>query len=212
MKEKNVVDFYITCTTLKNVIRTGWRMWNVDADRIESVAEHVYGTQMLALAMYSEYNYDIDIMKVLYMLAIHELEECLIGDLVYFETTPKDKKKQGHEAVHKILSPLNKGKYIEELVLEFDERESKEAKFAYYCDKLECDIQCKLYDEAGCVDVEETLKDFKVHDPLAAELLERGVSWSTAWITNDQDKIKYEDNFNRIAEYIKNNEITSNLQ
>ena len=39
------------------------------------------------------------------------------------------------------------------LILEFDERKTKEAIFAYHCDKLECDIQCKLYDEEKCVDM-----------------------------------------------------------
>ena len=38
-------------------------------------------------------------------------------------------------------------KQIEELFLEFDAHETKEAKFAYMCDKLECDLQCKLYDQ-----------------------------------------------------------------
>ena len=43
--------------------RTGWKTWNVKRDRLESVAEHVYGVQMLAIAMKSEYSYDIDINK-----------------------------------------------------------------------------------------------------------------------------------------------------
>ena len=37
------------------------------------------------------------------------------------------------------------GKQIEELFLEFDAHQTKEAMFAYQCDKLECDLQCKLY-------------------------------------------------------------------
>jgi len=212
MKEKNVVDFYVTCSKLKNVIRTGWKIWNVSCERIESVAEHIYGVQMLALAMYSEYEYELDIRKVILMLAIHELEECSIGDLVYFETTKEDKTRIGHEAIGKILSPLLKGKDIEKLILEFDERKTKEARFAYFCDKLECDIQCKLYDEGEYVDIETTLKDFKVRDPLAAELLANGSSWSNAWITNDQNKVQYEENFNKVVEYVKSNEISNNLQ
>ena len=63
-KEKNVIEYYVLCNKLKNVIRKGWRDWNVSKERLESVAEHVYGVQMLAIAMYSEYNYDIDIKKV----------------------------------------------------------------------------------------------------------------------------------------------------
>ena len=39
------------------------------------------------------------------------------------------------------------GENIEKLFLEFDNHKTKEANFAYQCDKLECDLQCKLYDE-----------------------------------------------------------------
>ena len=84
-REENVVKYYVLCNRLKDVIRTGWKDWHVDRDRIESVAEHVYGTQMLAIAMQSEYGYDIDISKVILMLSIHELGEVVIGDLTQFQ-------------------------------------------------------------------------------------------------------------------------------
>ena len=74
-KEKNVINYYVLCNKLKNVIRTGWLDWNVTRDRVESIAEHIFGVQMLAIAMKSEYEYDIDLTKVIFMLAIHELEE-----------------------------------------------------------------------------------------------------------------------------------------
>ena len=81
MKEKNVINYYVLCKKLKNVIRTGWKDWSVNRDRLESVAVHIWGTQMLAIAMKSEFEYDIDIIKVIYMLAIHELGETVIGDI-----------------------------------------------------------------------------------------------------------------------------------
>ena len=84
-KKENVINYYVLCNKLKNVIRTGWKDWNVQSDRIESVAEHIFGVQMLVLAMYSEYQYDIDIMKVIFMLAVHELGETVIGDLTQFQ-------------------------------------------------------------------------------------------------------------------------------
>ena len=102
-REENVVNFYIICNKLKNVIRTGWIDWNVKRNRLESVAEHIYSTQMLAIAMKSEYEYDIDIMKVIYMLAIHELGEAVIGDLTQFQIDAKEKEKIEHETVHNIL-------------------------------------------------------------------------------------------------------------
>jgi putative hydrolase of HD superfamily len=77
-KEKNVINYYVLCNKLKNVIRTGWKDWNVQRERLESVAEHIFGVQMLAIAMKSENNYDVDISKVILMIAIHELGETII--------------------------------------------------------------------------------------------------------------------------------------
>ena len=59
-KEKNVINYYVLCNKLKNVIRTGWLDWNVTRDRVESIAEHIFGVQSLAIAMSSQYEYDID--------------------------------------------------------------------------------------------------------------------------------------------------------
>lgn len=67
---------------------------------------------MLAIAMKSEYNYDVDIEKVIYMLAIHELGETIIGDLTQFQITKEEKEKIEHEAVHSILNGLIDGKEI----------------------------------------------------------------------------------------------------
>lgn len=39
-KEQNVLNYYVVCNKLKNVIRTGWKDWKVKRERIESVAEH----------------------------------------------------------------------------------------------------------------------------------------------------------------------------
>lgn len=112
-KEQNVINYYVLCNKLKNVIRTGWINWKVNRNRIESVAEHIFGVQMLAIAMKSEYQYDIDIMKVIYMLAIHEFGETIIGDLTQFQISNEEKEKIEHEAVYNILSSLIDGEQIE---------------------------------------------------------------------------------------------------
>ena len=42
IKEERVINYYVTCNKLKNIIRTGWKDWNVQRERLESVAEHIY--------------------------------------------------------------------------------------------------------------------------------------------------------------------------
>jgi putative hydrolase of HD superfamily len=204
MKEKNVINYYVLCNKLKNVIRTGWQDWNINCDRLESVAEHVYGVQMLAIAMYSEYKYDIDLKKVLYMLSVHELEEIIIGDLTMFQIDKEEKKKKGHEAVSKILSNLTNKEEIMNLILEFDERDTPEAKFAYLCDKLECDLQARLYDLSGCAELTDNniLNDPKVHN-----LLDKGYSFSEMWLHFGQETYPYDENFLSVSNYALNNNI-----
>ena len=206
-KEENVVNYYVICNKLKNVIRTGWKDWNVSKDRLESVAEHIYGTQMLALAMYSEFNYDLDIKKVIYMLAIHELGETLIGDLTQFQISKSEKEKLEHEAVHKILNNLVNGNEIEKLFLEFDSHNTKESLFAYECDKLECDIQSKIYDEEGYVDLNNQKDNKTIDNERVKKLLKSGESFSSMWIKYGQETYPYDENFRSVSNYVINNKI-----
>ena len=206
-KEESVINYYVICNKLKNIIRTGWKDWNVKKERIESVAEHIYGVQMLAIAMKSEYEYDIDILKVIMMLAIHELGETVIGDLTRFQISKEEKEKLEHEAVSKILGGLLDGKQIEELFLEFDAHETKESQFAYQCDKLECDLQCKLYDEEGCVDLNNQNSNNTMNDSKVKELLDSGASWSTMWLKFGQSAYPYDENFMAVSDYAMYNSI-----
>ena len=146
-KIKNTIDFYVVCNKLKDTIRSGHKIWNIKRERVESVAEHIYGTQMLAIGIYYQFNYDLYLKKILYMLAIHELEEIIIGDLTYFQISSEEKKIEGKKACEEILKNIIGKEEILSLIDEFNEKETKEARFAYHCDKLECDIQVRLYDK-----------------------------------------------------------------
>ena len=206
-KAKKVVEFYVACNKLKDILRTGWQDWNVKRERIESIAEHVFGVQMLAISMWSEYKYDVDIQKVLSMLAVHELEEVILGDLTLFDIDEKTKKEKGHQAVEKLTKILYSGQTIKDLIFEFDVQKTTEAKFAYFCDKLECDIQCKLYDEEGCVDLksEENQKLSKI--PSVKNALETEKTWSGAWLYFSKERYGYDKNFLEVSDYVKANNI-----
>ena len=206
--EQNVVEFYVLCNKLKNVIRSGWKLWNVERERVESIAEHVYGAQMLAIAMWSEFKYDIDLKKVLFMLAVHELEEIVIGDLTPFEINRETKQQRGHSAVEKILENLTTKQEIQNLIFEFDNRKTKEAVFAYQCDKLEADLQCKLYDEENCVNLMAQENNIALEEANVKKLLkEENNSWSRMWLRFGQQFYCYDDNFMKVSKYAMNNKI-----
>lgn len=206
-KAKTVVDFYVLCNSLKDLIRKGWQNWNVERDRVESVAEHIFGVQSLAIAMWSQYAYELDIQKVIFMLAVHELEEILIGDLTIWEIDENDRVDQGHLAINKVLKDLIKKEDISSLVHEFDARETKEAKFAYFCDKLECDIQAKLYDEENCVNILKQESNPRINDASLQKRIKEGKSWSEIWIEEGRERYNYDSSFAKVSEYIEKNDI-----
>lgn len=152
-KEKllNILHYYYETATLKEVERTGWNYWNVSREgRIESIPEHIYGTQHLAMAIFSEFDLDIDIFKVVTMLSLHETEEINIGDKTPFDNvSEKEKLDMGKIAVDKTFSTLRKKAMFIKIIDEFNGRQTPEAKFAYLCDKMECDLQAKKYSDEG---------------------------------------------------------------
>ncbi len=208
-KEEKVINYYVLCNKLKNVIRTGWKHWEVKKDRLESVAEHIFWVQMLAIVMKSEYQYDINIMKVIFMIAIHELWETIIWDLTEFDISREEKKKIEHEAVHNILKDLIDGEEIEKIFLEFDEHKTKEANFAYQCDKLECDLQCKLYDEEWWVDLNKQESHSAIENERVQKLLKENKTWSEMWLQYDKENIPYDENFKAIINYALKHKISN---
>ena len=207
-KAEKVIKYYVLCNKLKTVIRTGWKDWHVNKERLESVVEHIYGVQMLAIAMKSEYNYDINLEKVIMMLAVHELGEINIGDITQFQDEYSDKASKEHAAVHKILEDLLDGEQIEKLFLEFDEKKTPEARFAYQCDKLECDLQSKLYGEDDAVDLTKQDDNKAFHNEKVQRLLNEYGDWATMWLKFGQETYSYDKNFMEVSEYVVNNKIT----
>ena len=162
---------------------------------------------MLAIAMKSEFEYDIDISKVIFMLAVHELEEIYIGDLTLFQISHDEKQKIGHEAIVKVLEGLLEKEQIINLIIEFDERKTEEAIFAYQCDKLECDLQCKLYDEDGCVDLNNQSNTIELNNSDVKRMLKTEKTWSGMWLAFGQSRYNYDENFTNISNYAKKNRI-----
>lgn len=205
---ESTMRFYLLATQLKYKIRSGWdeKHWNVSKERLESIAEHVYGTCILALSIDSEFKTHLDIDKVVKMLVLHELGEVVIGDITPFDNvTPEEKMKTEHEAIKEVLGNLIKKDEYFALLLEFDERKTKEAIFAYHCDKLEADIQAKVYQDMGCqkpLDKQENNTVF--NSKKVRQMVQDGAK--TAFdIWYEWDKSLYEDDekFAALLNYIK---------
>lgn len=208
LKIKKLLEFYLLATELKDKIRQGWKIWNINRERIESVAEHIYGTCILAISIDSEFKLDIDLYKVIIMLVLHEIEEVKIGDLTPFDkVTKEEKRKLGKQAVEEVLNTLNKKVQYIELIDEFENMKTKESIFAKMCDKLEADIQCKLYCEENCIDINKKQNEHLLKDERIQKLLKSGEKTvADLYIENDRH-IYTEKVFENIADYVKKNKL-----
>lgn len=149
VRNEELFKFYYLNFGLKNKVRSGWDSthWNVKSDRIERISEHVVGTMALAIVMKSEFEYKFAFEK---MLTIHETGETLIGDITPFDGITSEKKQEiEHEAMRNALGNLQDKSILLKMLFEFDEQETKEAVFSHYCDKIEADLQAKIYQDKG---------------------------------------------------------------
>ena len=150
-KYKEIFRFYRKTFKLKNKIRSGWdsKHWNVKALRVENVSEHVVGAIALAMAMKYEFGYNINIDEVVKTLAIHEIGEAIIGDITPFDgVSAEDKKEIEHRAMRDVLGNLSDNDLLLNLLFNFDNKSFNENIFAYFCDKLEADLQSKIYQDS----------------------------------------------------------------
>ena len=204
------VRFYLLATKLKYKIRSGWdsKHWNVTNERIESIAEHVYGTSILAISLKYGCNLDVDMEKVLKMLAIHEIGEVLIGDITpYDNVTQEEKEKIEHKAMMDVLGEIGGKEELFSLLLEFDRHDTKESKFAYLCDKLEADIQAKVYQDRG---EQRSLNDqgnnIVMNFSKIQEIINNGAETVfDVWYESDKSKFVDSPVFARTLELVKDN-------
>lgn len=190
-KAKRIIDFYLYVNKLKYKIRTGFVEIGITKERLESVAEHIYGCLMLSIAVDSEYDLNIDMYKVLKMLTIHELDEVLKPDFTLRSSITKEEKiKIGVESVNIVASTLSSRDELISLVNEFNEGKTKEAKFCYLIDKIECDMQAKIYDLDGNFLIEKAKEDLVYYGSSAKKIEKNAKTASDYWILYDKPKFK----------------------
>lgn len=207
-KNNNIIKFYVLANKLKEVIRKGWMDVEIKKERLESVAEHIYGCLMLAIAIDSEYDLNLDMYKVLKMISLHELEEIIMSDITIVnrsldKITKENKLEYGKECVHKVVKGLSSASEIEKLIDEFNERKTKEACFCYHIDKIECDFQAKMYDLEGAFDYDKAYDDSEYYGDRKESIRDIAKTSSDFWI--EYDRPKYDDDklFKNLIEDIK---------
>lgn len=204
--KSNVLNFYLLANKLKEVVRTGWIEAKISRDRIESVADHLYGCFVLTIGLDSEYDFGLNLEKVFKMLIVKELEKVTLENTFKPREYPtmEERKEKALETVSKITEGLMKQQELLDLLEEAYQKETKEAKFVNQITKIESDAQAKIYDLSGDFDINNALEDANHYgEELASEIIPQIKNASDGWILYDR-KSYTDELFKSLSEDIQN--------
>ncbi len=144
----DILKLYYQFIHLKNIYRQGWLTSLLGMDyesKIESVADHSWAVTILAMSIIEKYGLNLDISKCLKLSLVHELGEIYAGDFIPNQINKEQKHKLEENAVDKLFENIEFDNDFKLLWLEYENKQSEEAKFIKQVDKLECILQAGAY-------------------------------------------------------------------
>jgi putative hydrolase of HD superfamily len=131
------IEFLIEADKLKQVLR---RTPRADRSRKENSAEHSWHLVLAAIVLREYSTAEIDLLRVLEMLAVHDLVEIDAGDTFAYDAqdlvTKAERERAAAERVFALL-PADQGSRLRSLWEEFEAQETPEACFANAMDRLQ---------------------------------------------------------------------------
>ena len=141
-------DFFYLALELKKVPRKGWKS-KVSIEHPESVADHSYGTAIMAMVLSDLQK--LDTQKILKMALLHDLAESITGDFIPEEISKETKNIAERDAMKEILSklPVNIAEEYDKIWQEYLQSDTKESILLHDIDKMEMAIQSAKYSLEG---------------------------------------------------------------
>lgn len=111
-----------------------------DGKRRENDAEHAWHMAIMTILLAEYANEEIDVLKTVTMLLIHDLVEIDAGDTYAYDEegkkTQAEREKRAADRIYHLL-PEDQAKKLYDIWLEFEAKETPEAKFARTMDNLQ---------------------------------------------------------------------------
>lgn len=160
---KKQMDFIVEVDKLKSITRQNFI---ADGSRKESDTDHSWHLAMMCFLLDEYANEDIDVLKTMKMVLIHDIVEIDAGDTYAYDVEGnKEKEKKEHLAAERIFNilPEDQASKMRSLWDEFEEGKTAEAKFANTLDKVQPAI---LNDISGG-------KSWREHKVKSSQILKR---------------------------------------
>lgn len=158
----NLHKFIKNIGKLKRKDRAGWVRKGINNP--ESVAEHCFRAGIMAYALAPKYNLDPN--KCLKMALFHDVPEYEVADYTPYDNISKEEKRNQEEAaMRKLCTTLENGDEMLSLWLEYENKQTPEAKFVKATEALEMYYQASEYnEEQPDVDLEEFWQNSKLYN------------------------------------------------
>lgn len=129
-----VIEFIVESDKLKSVER---RSSPVGMDRMENSAEHSWSVALAAASLIPEVAPDLDQLRVIKMLLVHDIVEIDAGDTYCYgdQSGKAEREEKAADRLFAIL-PANTAREFRQLWDEFEEGRTGEAKFARCVDRI----------------------------------------------------------------------------
>ncbi len=130
------ITFILEVDRLKSILR---RSYLLNETRHENSAEHSWHLSVMALVLAEHANAEVDTLRVLKMLLVHDIVEIDSGDTYIYDAAGNvTKAERENAAARRIFGLLPEDQQAELTALwqEFEARETPEAKFAAALDRL----------------------------------------------------------------------------
>lgn len=145
--EKNeldsIVDFLYEAGMLAKTPRSGFFFLGSGK---QSVAEHLNRATYIGFTL-AQMAGDVDVSKVIQMCMFHDFAEARVSDLNYVHQ--KYTERFEHKAIGDLVANLSFGQKIQDIIDEYEKRESKESHLAKDSDNLELILSLKEQKDIG---------------------------------------------------------------
>ncbi|XP_065220269.1 5'-deoxynucleotidase HDDC2 isoform X2 [Planococcus citri] len=139
------LEFLELIGRLKHLKRTGWVLRKVQDP--EAVAGHMYRMAVMSFLIESDSN--IDRKKCMELAIVHDMAECIVGDITPIcGISPAEKRRQEEAAMGQLVKLIgNNSEYVNNLFQEYEQQETTEAKLVKEFDRLDMIIQAFEYEK-----------------------------------------------------------------
>lgn len=175
---------YFRLMRLKRLYRQGWLKRGLPEGLCESVAEHSFGTALLALLLAGPGGDGgslgkVDASRAALLALVHEMGESYAGDITPVDGVSREEKERlEREAILRALEGHPDLEWFVALWEEFEEGASPEARFVRQLDRLEMGLQAALQEAEGYPGMAEFYESARktVVEPRLRSVLEQAIA------------------------------------